>query len=146
MPVTWGELVGLVSLCPAAPSLEVRPTLICQSRGEPLAPLASPSGCCSCCLYPPCCCLRSVQWVEQHREPVPTGGTLVWHHCLAPCQGEHLAQAQKVPWQDPGAASLLNIDGHCLHGGLGAPALQIIFPVAGPAQVPPCSQPSSWVG
>lgn len=70
----------------------------------------------------------------------------VWHHCLVPHRGELLAQAQNVPWQDPGAASLLNIDGHCLHGGLGAPALQIVFVAAGPARVPPCSQRSSRVG
>lgn len=51
-----------------------------------------------------------------------------------------------MPWQDPGAALLLNIDWHCLHGGLGAPALQIIFPAAGSARVPPRSQHSPRVG
>lgn len=70
----------------------------------------------------------------------------VWHYCLAPRQGEHLAQAQNVPRQDPGAASLLNIDGYCLHEGLGPPAPQIAFLAAGPAQVPFRSQHSSWVG
>lgn len=67
------------------------------------------------------------------------GDSVVWHHCLALRQGKHLAQAQNMPWQGPGAALLLNIDGYCLHGGLGAPALQIIFPAAGPALVPPRS-------
>lgn len=36
MPVTGG-LLRLVSLCPAAPSLQISPTLIWQGRGEPLA-------------------------------------------------------------------------------------------------------------
>lgn len=70
----------------------------------------------------------------------------MWHYYLELCQGKHLAQAQNVPWQDPGATSLLNIDGCCLRRDLGAPALWIVYPAAGPAQVPPCSCTATWVG
>lgn len=98
----------------------------------PLPSLLLPKGC-------------AVGMAAQGAGPCWTGSA-VWHHRLAPCQGEHLAQAQNMPWQDPGAASLLNIDGPCLHGGLGALTPQIIFLAAGPARVPLHSQHSSQVG
>lgn len=112
-----------------------------------LAPLGSSSGCCSFCPHPPCSSPGAVLvGTAMQRDDPCWRDSELWHQCLAPDQGECLAQAQNVPWQDPGAASLLNIDGYCLHGGLGAPALQIVFPCAEPDRVPRHSQQSSWAG
>jgi len=84
IPVAWAGLAGLVPLCPAAPGLGVCPVLVWQGRGQPLAPLDSPSRLCSSCPYPPCCSLRAVLWARQRREPLPARqalqcGTVTWH-------------------------------------------------------------------
>lgn len=147
MLVTWNGLLGLGSSYPADPNLGVNATILRHGGGEPCLLWAAHLECCSFCPHPPCCSPGAVLvgTAVQRDDPCWSDSEL-WHQCLAPGQGECLAEAQNVPWQDPGAASLLNIDGYCLHGGLGPPALQIVFPCAGPDRVPHHSQQSSQAG
>lgn len=141
-------LVGLVSSCLAVASLGVSPMLVWPDMGRvegrpwllwmahldavapALALSAAAWGLCS--------------WHSSTRSPLEG-------RCrVAPLPGATLRRALgpglEYALQDPGAALLLNIDGLCLCGGLGALTLQIIFAAAVLAQVPPCLQHSSQVG